>query len=84
MTIGMTKQEDWDVIYPDIDPRGSHMRPSSGTPSVGPALINDPAGGPLRSPELIPAPVEPAVFHANENYSRNKASNAKVNVVGAR
>ena len=84
MAIDMMKQDAWDVVYPDIDPRGSRLRPSTGTPSVGPALMNDPTGGPLRTPELIPAPVQPAVFQTIENNSGNRDSNAKVNVVGAR
>ena len=84
MAIEMMKQEDGDVVYPDIDPRGSQLRPSTGTPSVGTALMNDPVGVPTRSPELIPAPVQPAVFQTNEYNSRNQASNTKVNVVGAR
>ena len=81
MAIEIMKQEDLDVVYPDIDPRGSQLRPSKEVPSVGPALMNDPARGPLRSPELIPSPVEPAHFQASGNDSRNQVSRGQTNTL---
>ncbi len=78
MAIDRLPQDDLDVVYPDIDPRGSQLRPSNEVPSVGPALMKDPARGPLRSPELIPSPVKPANFQANGNYSRNQASRGQL------
>ena len=84
MAIEMTKQDDLDVVYPDIDPRGSRLGPSYGKPTVGPALMKDPSSELLRSPELIKASVEPAVFQSDGSRSRNQALNSQVNTVGAR
>jgi len=84
MAIEMTKQDDLEVVYPDIDPRGSRLGPSSGKPTVGPALMKDPSSELLRSPELIKASVEPAVFQLDESRTRNQALNSQVNTEGAR
>ncbi len=81
MAIEMMKQEDVDVVYPDIDPRGSQLRPSKEVPTVGPPLMNDPARGPLRSLESIPSPVEPAHFQASGNDSRNQVSRGQANTL---
>ncbi len=81
MAMEMMKQDDLDVVYPDIDPRGSQLRPSREVPSVGPALMNDPARGPLRSLESFPSPVEPARFQASGNESRNQISRGQSNTL---
>ena len=78
LCIDLTKQEDLEVVYPDIDPRGSRLRPSSESPSVGPALINDPATGQIRSPERIPPSVSPAIYQSSRNTGRFQESNGQV------
>lgn len=68
-------RDDVEVVYPDIDPRGSRMRPSLETPTVGPALLSDPANPLNRTPELITSQgsVSPAVFDAYRSAVRNQA-----------
>ena len=84
MAIEMLKQDDFDIVYPDIDPRGTGIGQSTGKPTVGPALTKDPVNDLLRSPELIKASVEPAVFQSDGSRSRSQSLNSQVNTVGAR
>ena len=70
--IDRMKQDDWDVVYPDIDPRGTPLRFSPGAPSIGPPV-----------PELIPSPVESAVFQASARTTRGQATNGQIVLTGA-
>ena len=86
MAFDISRQDDVEVCYPDVDPRGSKMTPSNERPSVGPALLNDPSN-PLNRPELIlnPKSVSPAVFQSNGNGKQQyQAVGSQTNTVGAR
>ena len=80
MALECIKQDDWDTVYPDIDPRGTPMRAAPQKPSVGPALLTDPATeSPQGMPELLPSPVEPAIFQASRTVAPGQPLNGQVN-----
>ncbi len=60
----MMKQDDVETVYPDMDPRGSRLRPSNEVPTIGPSLLND--------SDLPANAVSPAVFQASGKTGRNQ------------
>ncbi len=78
MALECIKQDDWDVVYPDEDPRGISTRTTPQKPAVGPPLLTDPTRLPLSTPELLPTPVEPAVYQAGRSISPGNPSNDQV------
>ncbi len=82
-----SSRDDVEVVYPDIDPRGSRIRPSSETPTVGPALMHDPSNPLNFAPELMTPSlglVAPAVYDASRNAVGYRAMNEKSKTGGAR
>ena len=56
------------------------MRAAPQKPSVGPALLTDPATeSPQGMPELLPSPVEPAIFQASRTVAPGQPLNGQVN-----
>ncbi len=37
------KQDNWNTVYPDVDPRGASLKKNQASPSVGAPAFNDPA-----------------------------------------
>lgn len=77
------QQEDVEVVYPDVDPRGSTVRPNNGKPTVGPPLLIDPSSTRRSTPERLPTPVEPAVFQASANLPVQATANNSTISTGA-
>ena len=71
----MMKQENWETVYPDSDPRGSTRRTAPGNPSVGPPLMNDPALPSGNTLQSLATPVEAAVYQGNTNAQKYQAYN---------
>ncbi len=77
--------EDVEVIYPDVDPRGSRMKPSTQAPSVGPALLDDPSIGLTRPSEVVrSSAVSSAVFEANRSAMPYPSIGGQLNAGGVR
>ena len=71
----MMKQEDWETVYPDSDPRGSTRRTAPGSPSVGPPLMSDPASPSGNTLQSLATPVEAAVYQGSTNVQKYQAYN---------
>jgi hypothetical protein len=77
MSGAMMKQENWETVYPDTDPRGSTRRTAPGNPTVGPPLMNDPVSLPGNTLQSLATPVESAVYQGNTNTQKYQAYNSQ-------